>query len=175
EPRNGRFDVSFDLPGSAAARRLPLRFTGSVAETFEAVVLVRPIAAGELIKASDVALARPPQSEGARNAITEGAHAGGGSARRALRPGQALRQAELIKPELVQRNSTVTITYSVPGIVLSAVGQALEPGAQGDIINVLNVQSKKTIRATVAGPGHVTVAATTPLITANASSSNSAR
>ena len=30
EPRTGRFDVSFEIPGSAAARRLPLRFTGIV-------------------------------------------------------------------------------------------------------------------------------------------------
>src|ERR1043166_6380998 len=29
EPRSRRFDVTFDLPGSTAARRLPLRFTGS--------------------------------------------------------------------------------------------------------------------------------------------------
>ena len=38
EPRTSRFDVSFELPGSAAARRLSLRFTGSLSETFEAVV-----------------------------------------------------------------------------------------------------------------------------------------
>ena len=30
EPRTGRFDISFEIPGSAAARRLPLRFTGTV-------------------------------------------------------------------------------------------------------------------------------------------------
>src|ERR1043166_8295315 len=53
EPRSRRFDVTFDLPGSTAARRLPLRFTGSVNETFEALVLTRALAPGEVLKASD--------------------------------------------------------------------------------------------------------------------------
>ena len=70
-----------------------------------------------------------------------------------------MRQTDLTKPELVARNENVTITYEVPGITLTMRGKALEAGAQGDVINVLNVQSKQTIQATVAGPGHVIVAA----------------
>src|ERR1043166_2766387 len=54
EPRSRRFDVTFDLPGSTAARRLPLRFTGSVNETFEALGLTRALRPGEGAKASDV-------------------------------------------------------------------------------------------------------------------------
>jgi len=55
----------------------------------------------------------------------------------------------------------VTISYEVPGVTVSIRGQALEPGAQGDLINVLNVQSKKTLQATVTGPGRVSVGNTT--------------
>jgi flagellar basal body P-ring formation protein FlgA len=174
EPKNGRFDVTFELPGSTVARKLPLRFTGSIAETFDAVVLVRPIAAGELIKASDLTVARRPKSEFAANVVTETAQAVGRTSRRPLRPGQSMRQSELVKPEVVARNDNVTITFSVPGIMLTARGQAVEPGAQGDVINVVNIQSKKTIRATVVGPGHVTVAGTAPIV-ATAGSPNSAR
>jgi flagella basal body P-ring formation protein FlgA len=52
-------------------------------------------------------------------------------------------------------------------------GQALEAGAQGDLISVLNVHSKKTIHATIVGPGRVTVASTAPrlAVTANPASS----
>ena len=48
------------------------------------------------------------------------------AARRALRAGQPLRSADLMKPELVQRNETVTLVYEVPGIVLTMRGKALE-------------------------------------------------
>jgi flagella basal body P-ring formation protein FlgA len=180
EPRNGRFDVSFELPGSAAARRQPLRYTGSIAETFEATVTARPIGAGEVLKASDLTTARRPKSEFAANVVTDAAQAVGRTSRRPLRPGQVIRVAELVKAEVVQRNESVAITYEVPGIMLTLRGQALEAGAQGDVINVINVQSKKNIRATVAGPGHVTVTATMARVAANApnaptGSSSSAR
>ena len=77
-----------------------------------------------------------------------------------MRPGDVLRQTDLGKAELVARNDNVTITFQVPGITLTMRGKALEGGAQGDTINVLNVQSKRSIQATVAGAGHVVVAAT---------------
>ena len=58
-------------------------------------------------------------------------------------------------------NDNVTITYQVPGITLTMRGKAIDGGTLGEVVNVLNVQSKRTIQATVAGPGHVVVAATT--------------
>jgi flagella basal body P-ring formation protein FlgA len=177
DPRNGRFDVTFDLPGSAVARRVPLRFTGTISETFDAVVPIRPIAAGEVLKASDLTVARRPKAEFAANVVLDTAQAVGRTSRRALRPGQAVRVSELAKVEVVQRNESLTITYEVPGVMLSVRGQALEAGALGEVINVLNVQSKKTIRGTIVGPGHVTIEATTARIVANAaiSPSNGAR
>jgi flagella basal body P-ring formation protein FlgA len=39
DPRNGRFDIAFELPGSTLARRANLRFTGTVTETAEATTL----------------------------------------------------------------------------------------------------------------------------------------
>ena len=80
-----------------------------------------------------------------------------------------------MKPELVARNETVTIVFEVPGIMLTTRGKALEAGAQGDLVNVLNVQSKRTVQATVTGPGRVTVVATTPRIVATADPSNPQR
>ena len=172
EPRTGRFDVSFEAPGSTAARRAPLRFTGSLTETFEAAVPARPIAQGEVLKVSDVIVTRRPKAEFAAGAFTYPEQVVGLVARRSLPAGRALRSADLQKQELVARNENVTITYEVPGIVLTMRGQALESGAQGDLISVLNVQSKKTIHAIIIGPGRVTVAATPPRLAVNASPSS---
>ncbi len=167
EPRSGRFDVSFELPGSAVVRR-PLRFTGSLVETFETVVPLRALAQGEIIRASDLTTVRRPKAEYAANVVTTAEQVSGLSTRHALRAGQPIRQNDLIKPELVTRNETVTIVYEVPGIVLTARGKAAEGGALGDVINVINVQSNKTVQATVVGPGRVSVAAATPRVAANA-------
>jgi flagellar basal body P-ring formation protein FlgA len=155
DPRSGRFDISLELPGSAIARKL--RFTGSISESFEALVPTRAIAQGEVMRASDLVPARRPKSEGAPNVVREAEQAVGMVAKRPLRAGQAIRESDFAKQELVARNENVTISYEVPGINVSIRGQALEPGAQGDLINVLNVQSKKTLQATVTGRGRVSV------------------
>lgn len=64
-----------------------------------------------------------------------------------------------MRPELVRQNEAVTITYEAPGLFLSMRGKALDAGAEGDTVNVLNVQSKRTVQGTVTGPGRVTLAA----------------
>ena len=43
EPRTGRFDIAFELPGSTLSRRAGLRFTGTVTETVEAATLTRSL------------------------------------------------------------------------------------------------------------------------------------
>ena len=48
--------------------------------------------------------------------------------------------------------------------MLTVRGKALEAGAMGDIVGVLNIQSNRTVQATVIGPGRVSIAAAGPLI-----------
>lgn len=174
EQRNGRFDITFDIPGSAVARRLPLRFTGTVTETVEAATLTRSIARGDVIRESDVTVERRPKAEIAGEAI--GAEeAVGLSAKRPLRSGQALRASDLIKADVVARNEPVTIFYEAPGILLTVRGKALEAGAIGDLISVLNIQSNRKVHAAVSGHGYVTVTATTPRIVAAVASASENR
>ncbi len=167
EPRTTRFDVAFELPGSAVARRLPLRFTGSLTETFEAVVPTHEIAQGQVIKVSDLAVERRPKASSTPTTLTTVEQAQGLSTKHALRAGQVIRQADVAKPELVGRGETVTIVFQVPGILLTILGKAVEPGALGDVISVVNVQSKHTLQATVIGPGRVSVNAPTARLAAN--------
>ncbi len=169
EPRTGQFNVAFELPGSAVARRFPLRFAGSAVETVEASVLTRAFNRGETIKSSDVMTERRPKSEHAGESISL-ASAIGLAAKRSLRSGAMLQSSDLMKPEVVQRNESVTIIYEVPGVLLTVRGKALEAGAAGDLVSVLNIQSNRTVQATVIGPGRVSIAAMTPLRAASTAS-----
>jgi len=162
DPRTGRFDIAFELPGSTLSRRAGLRFTGTVTETVEAATLTRSLRIGEVIKASDVTMGRRPKSE-LRGDSMGPDQVVGMAAKVALRSGQAVRTDDLIKPQIVQRNEAVTIYYEVPGIMLTVRGKAVEGGAVGDVIGVLNIQSNRTVQATIIGPGRVTIAAPGPL------------
>jgi flagella basal body P-ring formation protein FlgA len=157
-----------EVPGAASYRPHSLRYGGSLLETFEGLVPVRPLAQGEILRPSDLAVQRLPRSALAPGMVAKPAQAVGLAAKRALRAGQPIRLIDLTKPELVARNETVTIVYEVPGIVLTVRGKALDAGAEGDTISVLNVQSKRTVQATVAAPGRVVAAAMSPRIVAHA-------
>ena len=63
DPRTTRFDVTFDLPTSAALHRQSTRFTGTAIETVDAVAVDHPVERGELLKASDLTVLRRPKSE----------------------------------------------------------------------------------------------------------------
>ena len=174
EPRNGRFDISFELPGSSAARRLPLRFTGTVREMIEVATLTRALRQGEVVKGSDVTIERRPKAEAGIEGVSP-EQAIGLAAKAPLRAGQAVRQSDLMKPMIVLRNEPVTIVYEVPGIVLTVRGKAAESGAAGDMVSVLNIQTNRTVQATVTGQGRVTVGSSAPIVAAAVTSDDLAR
>src|SRR6202035_2078399 len=92
----------------------------------------------------------------------------GMQARKQLRAGQALRSADLAKPDLVQRDQSVTLIYESSGLYLTIRGKALEGGTEGDVVNVLNLQSKRTVSGIVVGRGQVSVAIAPPRLPAPA-------
>jgi flagella basal body P-ring formation protein FlgA len=138
-------------------RRSPLHLSGTVVETAEALVLARSLKRGELIRKSDVVKERRPRAELGDDPVGRLDLAVGLAAQRALRAGQALKQSDLMKPELIQRNEMVTLVYEVPGITLTMRGKAMEPGSEGDVVSVVNLESKRTVQGTVTGFGRVTV------------------
>jgi flagella basal body P-ring formation protein FlgA len=156
EPRNGRFDLSFEISNETGATPTKLRFTGTAIETVEVAVLTRDIDRTEMLKSSDVAVERRPKAEVAGDAASRD-RAIGMQLRRPMRAGTPVRAADLAKPDLVQRDQSVTVIYQVPGLYLTTRGKAIESGAEGDVVSVLNLQSKRTRTGVVTGRGQVTI------------------
>jgi flagella basal body P-ring formation protein FlgA len=165
EPRNNRFDVTFEIANSNIALPTKLRFTGTAVETVEAAILARGIERNEVIKSSDVVIERRPKAEVGGD-LAGRDRAVGMQARKQLRIGQALKTADLAKPDLVQRDQNVTLIYESTGLYLTIRGKALEGGTEGDVVNVLNLQSKRTVSGVVVGRGQVSISVATPRLVA---------
>jgi flagella basal body P-ring formation protein FlgA len=166
DPRSGRFDAALEIPTGAAGFGT-LRLNGKAAVTADVVTVAHAVDRGALIKDTDIVVERKPRAEVGREILTRRDQVIGMAARGNLKPGQPLRAAELMKPELVQRNETVTLVYEVPGITLTVRGKAAEGGAEGDVISVLNEQSKRTVQGVVVGPGRVVTSTGSPRLAAN--------
>jgi flagella basal body P-ring formation protein FlgA len=173
DARSGRFDVTLDMPTGPGNRGM-LRLSGRAIATADVVILLRPVERGGLIRDADVQIDRRPRSEIERDIVTDRDQAVGLAARNGLQAGRPLRAADLMKPELVQRNETVTLVYEVPGIVLTVRGKAAEGGAEGDVISVLNEQSKRTVQGVVVGPGRIVISTGSPRLVANIAPSHPA-
>ena len=161
EPRNGRFDVSFEISNDINSTRTRLRFTGVAIEMLDAAVLTRNVDRGDVLKASDVVVERRPKNEAGSDAAAR-ARAIGMQMRKAVRAGQALRSADLGKPDLVQKDGNVTLIYDAAGIYLTSRGKAIDSGTEGDTVTVLNLQSKRTISGVVVGRDQVAIQISMP-------------
>jgi len=160
DQRSGRFDVTFEIANDSNTPT-QLRFTGAAIETVQAAVLTRDVERTEMLKSSDIVVERRPRAEvGADAAVRD--QAVGMQMRHAMRAGRALRVADIVRPDLVQRDQTVSIIYQTAGIYLTTRGKAMDSGTEGDVVSVLNPQSKRTITGVVTGRGQVTIQVATP-------------
>lgn len=113
-----------------------------------------PVTANTPLAAADISLARHdvtliPDSIASLSGVL------GLTSKRSLRAGEVLRQGQLATPVLVKRGSSVSIVARKEQIEVSMAGEAMDPGAQGDIIRVRNAASGAQIRARVLDAGIV--------------------
>jgi flagella basal body P-ring formation protein FlgA len=166
DAHSGRFHATLEIP-TGPSTGAPLRLSGRATATVEVATVARPVERGTILKNADVVLERHARAQIGRDVVTDRAQAIGLAAHTALQPGRPLRAAQLMKPELIKRNEQVTLVYEVPGITLTVRGKAAEGGAEGDVISVLNEQSKRTLQGTIVGPGRVVIGSRSPQVAAN--------
>jgi flagellar basal body P-ring formation protein FlgA len=154
---SGRFEATYVVPGSRAMELAPARIVGSVADVIRVPVLTKPVLKGDIVAAADIAVERRRRSDLANDTFLDPARIVGNAARRPLPRGTLLREADIQRPEVIEKNATVTMTYEQPGIQLTMRGKALAGGALGDVIQVQNINSKRTVEAKIVGPSLVAV------------------
>lgn len=155
QPETGRFNatVAIDVGGSDR----DLTVTGRAVETITVPVLNRPIDRRDVIHATDVTIARIDKRRVPGSAVIDTNDLINMAAKRPLRAGEIIATSDIEPPRIVLRGDLVTLQYARPGLTLSARGRALGDGAKGDLVSVLNEQSKRTVQGVVAGAGIVEV------------------
>lgn len=162
DSRSGRFFAVVGVSGGDL-----IKVSGR-AQTVEAIpVLKNRIAANQTIDRNDIEWMRVPSGRYGAGYIDRIEDLLGQAPRRALAAGAPIRSADISKPAAITKNALVTMVAQGPGMTLSTTGRALEAGSVGDVIAVMNVQSKKTVQATVIGANQVQVVTAARVIAAN--------
>ena len=152
---SGGFSATLLIDRGDGTRRE--RISGTAIEMRDVIVPARTIDKDTIIGRDDVVVQKIPRAQADARYATQMDDVLGLAPRRALRAGQPISTGDIAEPQLVKRGEAVTLIYQVPGLTLSARGQAMESGTDGDMVNVLNSQSRRIVRGTVIGRGKVQI------------------
>ena len=157
----GTFAATLIAPATGPdAQRVTVR--GRVAEMMQVPTLIAPVAAGTAIRTVDVAWIEVRAERVVQGTATTLDQLVGMTPRRPVRANEPVKMSDLQAPVIVAKNSTVTMIVETPGLQLSAVGRALANGSVGDVVQVMNAQSRTTVEGIVEGPGRVRVTTRRP-------------
>jgi len=155
-PETGRFTAHLIAPAEGTPL-VRITISGRAIEMIEIPVLRRRMLPGEVIGERDIAWQDARADRISRNVVRDPVNLVGKSPRRPIRAEKPVLSSELRQPVLVSKNSLVTIRLQTARMVLTARGRAMEPGAKGDVIRVVNTKSNQIISASVTASGTVEV------------------
>jgi len=149
EKRDNRWSASllFVAAGEVVSA---LPSTGHFDEMVELPVLKREIRTGDIISEADIEIRDFSMAHTRTDTVTDISALVGKSPLHNISPSRPLREHEVASPAIIKKNNVVDMHYSSPGMEITTVGQALDDGAKGDVINIRNMASKKIVRAIIA-------------------------
>lgn len=146
------------LVGTSEGReRFRLPVAGRLVRLIELPVPDRRIARGQAITAADLDWRTFEAPRVRRGAITEPETLIGKVARRTLQAARQISHRDVEEPQLVLRGRPVRLVFRSHGLRLATVGLAQEPGALGDLVRVLNADSREALTGVVSGPAEVQI------------------
>jgi flagella basal body P-ring formation protein FlgA len=153
---NNRFLAILTVPATG-----PTLYTqqviGTVYEKTQVPVLKRLVSAGDTIQPDDIDWTSSRVDQLANNTVTDAQQMVGRIAKRPLRPGQILRISDLINDPAIHKNDLITIAVQTNNMSLTVRGKALDDGAVGQSIRVVNVNTKKQLLGVVKDAGTVQI------------------
>lgn len=156
EPITGRFTGTLAAPAEGPAA-VQVAISGRAAVMIEVPVPATRLRSGAPIDAADLTLVEFESRRLDDGMALSEDELIGMSPRRTLAPGAPVRLADVQPPIVVARGDRITMQVRYGTLSVTARGRALQDGAMGDVIRVTNLDSRRTIEATVAAPDLVIV------------------
>ena len=118
---------------------------------------LRPLARGEAIEASDIENRTGDVGAVMIQRLPERDEVVGAMPLRDLMAGEVVTRSVVAARPYVQSGDLVVVRAAVEGVIVEGRAVAEQTGGQGDIVLVVNKESRRTFKARVVGPGQVEV------------------
>jgi flagella basal body P-ring formation protein FlgA len=156
KPETGWFEATAYAP-SAANPIQKIKINGTVQKMVSVPVLREPMRAGLIIGARDIDYIDIKESDVRHDMILKAENLIGMTPRRLVTSGKPLNTVDIESPQIIARGDVITMMFKSGPMTLTASGKALQNGAKGETIRVVNNTSNKTIEGIVTASKEVTV------------------
>jgi flagella basal body P-ring formation protein FlgA len=156
KPEKNWFQATLAAP-SVSNPLAKTRISGQIEYMTKVPVLRENLDVGSIIGANDIDYIEIPQKNLKTNIVLNEKDLIGMAPRRVALAGQMINNNDLESPRLVARGDIITMVFAEGPMQLTAQGKALEHGAKGDRIRVMNTASNKTIIGEVTNSKEITL------------------
>ena len=134
-----------------------LSVSGLIEKTVQVPVLRDSASANDIISASDLEWIDVTARQMVNDTIVDADKLIGKTPVRMVMAGTPVRDRDVKSPQLVARGDEVVLQFRQSGLQLTAKGKAMQNGAEGEFIRVMNLSSNQSLRAEVTGSKIVVV------------------
>lgn len=131
---------------SSAGDDLPIIATVAAVKKLQPVKAAQHLRAGAILHASDLA------TDGNEAALKPFI---GMELKRSVYAGKVITANDIGMPTLIERNAIVLLEFERGPLLITTEGRALDAGAKGETVRVMNLASKIILTAEVVGPNKV--------------------
>jgi flagellar basal body P-ring formation protein FlgA len=166
----GRFTIFATVAVEHGTNSLSL--SGTAVEMVDIVALSQPLRRGDILKEGDLTKIRLARKKAPAGALMDSAEIVGKEARTNLRANAPISRKDFQRPILIRKREKITVTFDMPGMKLTSRAIAMDDGAKGDVIDIMNVQSRRIVPATVTSRGRVIAVSANPIVASLNSETN---
>jgi flagella basal body P-ring formation protein FlgA len=127
------------------------------ANVVEALTYARTLTAGQTVGAADVVWTKVEARLVPVDAAHDPSQVIGQMERRAVAEGSTVAAHDVVTAVVIRRDQIISVAFDTGGVRLVLQGRALGDAHLGEMVQVLNTASKKTIEAVASGPGEAVI------------------
>ncbi len=151
-----RFSAILEIPGAMEEPNVA-EVTGSLYQVARVPVVAGRVQRGDIVRDHDLEYVSLPQSKIGRTVLLDRERIVGRQSSGFCLPGKPVRASDMRPPVIVEKGTLMTSLVQTSRVQITARGKALDDGAQGETVRVLNIRSRQTVEGTVAGRNRVTL------------------
>ncbi len=134
-----------------------IRVNGTLHKLIKIPVLSGALTKGTIIGQRDIEMVEIREQRLNHDVIVNPQNLIGLTPRRIIIAGKPIKTNDVKAPIIISRGDLITMTFNSGSLSLTAQGKALENGAKGDVIRVVNISSNKTIQGEVTNTKEIIV------------------